>query len=281
MKTRIEMPCELKNAFLKFARKQPAQGPVPTRFLETLKTHTGRIAGGSNPYGPDENGLERRNPLIVAFGDSVTGGHFEFTRPLPEILAYWNACGRFPFPASVVDTQAVYHEVFRRKLMLRYPDRVVSVINAGIAGDTIAGMYKRVQRDVIAHQPDLVLLNGSLNWSAANGTDVEYLQILREVVRVIKAKTQADIILLTPNMEAKNPFSPDAKSTLPTRVKMIRQLAQEENVCLADVYRIWEDFAAQSGCEVAGMLANTVNHPTKAGHEVYAVALMKLMQPTR
>ena len=72
------------------------------------------------------------------------------------------------------------------------------------------------------------------------------------IIGMIKEKTSAEIVLLTPNMDA-----------------------GEENVCLADVYRIWEGFAAL-GHEVSRMLANGFNHPTATGHEVYALELMNL-----
>ncbi len=61
------------------------------------------------------------------------------------------------------------------------------------------------------------------------------------------------------------------------RVEKIRELAAEENVCLADVYAVWE-LARENKCPWEELLANKVNHPGIEGHEVYAEVLMKLFE---
>ena len=91
-----------------------------------------------------------RNVLLVAFGDSVTQG-------------------LFVNPGLVGD--AVYHEVFRRALMARYPERTFSGVNAGSSGDNTTGALARLQHDVLDHHPDLVLVCFGLNdaWGGAAG----------------------------------------------------------------------------------------------------------------
>ena len=48
----------------------------------------------------------------------------------------------------------------------------------------------------------------------------------------------------------------------------------EEDACLADVYKVWEGFVS-AGHPAAALLANGINHPTPAGHQVMAEVLMK------
>lgn len=60
------------------------------------------------------------------------------------------------------------------------------------------------------------------------------------------------------------------------RVQVIREMAEDEKVCLADAYLIWEKYQ-QEGYPLEPMLANGVNHPSVTGHEVYANVLMQLM----
>ena len=93
---------------------------------------------------------------------------------------------------------------FRNKLIDHFEQTSVSVINSGLAGDSIYGMYARLERDVIRYQPDLVLINGSLNWNDAFGGADKFKHKLRQMIQDIKSKTAADIILLTPNMELDN-----------------------------------------------------------------------------
>ena len=258
--------------------------------------------GGLSGMGLDEAGLERKNPVIVALGDSVTAGHFEMTLPAdaegqkafmgkffgrklytPEELAAMTVeeLKEIRRPAlEITDARESYVEKFRMKLIDKYEFTSVSVINAGVAGDVLPSMAARAERDVIRYQPDLVLINGSLNWNPSLGTAEEYKEILRALVQRIKAETEADIVLLTPNGDLPNTFFGGASApepTTPERVAKIRELAVEEQVCLADTYAVWEA-AREAGVPWVELLANGVNHPGVEGHEVYAITLMKLFE---
>ena len=65
--------------------------------------------------------------------------------------------------------------------------------------------------------------------------------------------------------------------TTEARVKVIREIAEEEQVRLADVRAVW-DKAKEAGCPWEELLANRINHPSVEGHEVYAKVLMKLVE---
>ncbi|MBN1372700.1 MAG: SGNH/GDSL hydrolase family protein [Anaerolineaceae bacterium] len=270
MKTTYEMTPTRQERLLRIARETPCtNGRRPETFIRLLQTNTGLI-GALTRSGLDEHGLERKNPLIVALGDSVTAGHFENLFPLDN----WHKAGEMIArgePLEIVDLRQVYHEQFRLLLAEKFGVTSLSVINAGIAGDSILGMYRRVYRDVIRYQPDLVILNGSLNWGDFLGAPEDFRRGLAATVQAIKANTQAEIILLTPNPIAE----PAANAQLAGRVENIRALAGEEQVALVDVYRLWQEFSADMA-EVAACLANGLNHPTAVGHQVYALALMQL-----
>lgn len=263
--------------FLKCAAEQPCTSPArPVRFMEKMEQNRGSL-GVITGLGPDEEGLERKNPVIAALGDSVTAGHFETIMPEDpaEIMKYMSQPlpGRKGHPpVEITDARESYIEKFRLKLIDLYEQTSVSVINAGIAGDNLIGMAKRLTRDVIRYQPDLVLVNGVLNWSPEMGTTAEYKEILRGIVRRIKAETEADLILLTPNGDVPGEGQ---ESTTAARVQAVRETAREAGVCLADVYAVWEA-AREAGCPWKELLANGCNHPGTEGHEVYALTLMKL-----
>lgn len=97
------------------------------------------------------------------------------------------------------------------------------------------------------------------------------------VVRKIRKRTEADIVLLTPNGDVPSPRLGIFESTTSERVKVIRELAVEEKVCLVDVYSIWEE-ARKRSCPWPELLSNGANHPGVEGHEAYAIALMKLFE---
>lgn len=141
-------------------------------------------------------------------------------------------------------------------------------------------MSSRAERDVIRYQPDLVLINGSLNWNAQMGSAEDYRRILTGLVQRIRRETTADIILLTPNGDLPNTMFMGENAPLPAtpeRVAVIREVAAAEQVCLADVYAVWET-AREKGCPWEELLANKINHPGVEGHEVYAIVLMKLFE---
>lgn len=273
--------------FLRCAKEFVCNSPVkPERFMEKMRQNQGSV-GMLSGYGLDEEGLERKNPVIVGLGDSVTAGHFEFLMTAEDMQKNMElaAQGLTVDPADrpaveITDARESYLEKFRFGLIDKYERTSVSVINAGIAGDHLRQMSARAERDVIRYQPDLVLINGSLNWDPALGSTEEYKQVLTELVRRIKEETTADIVLLTPNGDLPNRLFGGENAPLPTtpeRVAAIRQVAEEEQVCLADAYAVWEA-AREQGCPWEELLANGVNHPGVEGHEVYAIVLMKLFE---
>ena len=286
--------------FMKCADEYKNVSPAkPVRFMQKMRQNTG-MAG--KMFGlADENGLEKKNPVIVALGDSVTAGHFE-SLMTPEVLAKLSSVfmeiqsgasaeavaakieenGGMPV-LEITDARESYIEKFRSMLIDKYELTSVSVINAGIAGDTLPSMIERAERDVIRYDPDLILINGSLNWNDdAMGDASVYKQILKPFVQRLKKETTADIILLTPNGDLPNtmfaaPGQGVPEPTTEERAKVIREIAEEENVCLADVRAVWNK-AKEAGCPWEELLANRINHPSVEGHEVYAKVLMKLFE---
>ena len=299
MRTTYRIREPFASTFLKCADEFVCNSPArPERFMKLMRENTGTATAAYGVVG--EDGLEKKNPVIVALGDSVTAGHFEglFT---PEVVAMlgeaYSVLGQggtledvgkklgemdVP-PLEVYDARESYIEKFREKLIDKYETTSVSVLNAGIAGDFLPSMIARSERDVIRYQPDLILINGSLNWDdAAMGDENVYKTLLQQLVRTLKEKTEADIILLTPNGDTPNTLFADlgfvgGEPTTWKRCEKIREVAQEENVCLADVRAVW-DAAKEKGCPWEELLANKVNHPSVEGHEVYARVLMKLFE---
>lgn len=280
MRTEFVTPEKYARAVLDIAGTMDVTGSVrPERFRKTMRENIGSI-DLFNPFGPADDGLERKNPVVAALGDSVTAGHFEFIgNPAVQFAKAHKGAIREGESVEIVDARECYLEKFRAKLIDKYELTSVSTLNAGIAGDTIYGMQKRVYRDVIRYQPDLAIINGSLNWGADCGSTQDYRKVLTEVVKVIRKETKADIVLLTPNMDHLPPLMAPkpGESTLDERVQVIREIAEEEKVCLADVYKVWKAYVA-AGYPLDALLANGMNHPSVTGHELYARVLMRLLE---
>lgn len=276
MKTSFVTPKEYADIFLALADAwQPKDSRRPDRFRKIMRQNRGSLARFSF-YGVEENGLERRNPLVAILGDSVTAGHFEYTGVPEELFRKVDEGTLAEDDAiEITDVRAGYATRLRDKLIDEYEQTSVNVLNCGIAGDTALGMRARLTRDIVLPQPDLVIINASLNWAEECGDTARYADVLQQIVQRVKAETQAEIILMTPNMEIPGPFA-NPQSTLAERVAVIRRLAEEEEVFLADAYAVWEEYAGQ-GYPVEALLANGMNHPSTTGHEGFAILLMKFL----
>lgn len=279
MKTAFVTPEKYAKEALRLSKEVDATGGKKLKsFAKVMRENRGSLAR-FNYYGETGDGMERKNPLIVALGDSVTAGHFEFAG---NFIENFKKVDEGTLTADdyieITDARVCYLEQFRGKLIDKFEQTSVSTINSGIAGDVLWGMQKRLYRDVIRYQPDLILLNGCLNWPAECGGNQEYEKVLKEIVTCMKTETQAEIVLMTPNMdyvpEEMKAFS-NPNSTVADRVDIIRRVAHEMDVFLADTYKVWEAYVAQ-GNPLLELLANGSNHPSVTGHEMYANVLMQL-----
>lgn len=277
MRTKIEMPENILKKWMELLAEYTFQSPVyPVHFARCMKKNTGMVAGNTI-YAPEPDGMERRNPVIAVLGDSISAGHFEWAIEQNEVEKFLK--GELKESEEnhleVVDLQAVYHEQFRMMLADHYGNTSVSVVNAGIAGDTLFGMKKRLYRDVLCYQPDLIILNGSMNWNDALGTTEDYRKLLETIIEDILRTSKGDLILLTPNFSS--PIDPIDTVKLRERVECIRTAATQFHVCLGDVYGFWETFCEKYHPDISTMLANKINHPTPAGHTAYAKCLIQLV----
>lgn len=214
--------------------------------------------------------------LIVALGDSVTRGS---TRD------------------GVIEHDAVYHQQFKRLLETQFPTSIFSVINAGVDGESVSAGMARLDSDVVRHQPDLVLIAFGLNDVVSRGMEGldEFAQTLTRMVRQIQSRTQADVILMTPNMmlsRSNQAVSPRWKAVEPRMMALqndgvlarcarrIGEVARETCVPVVDVYAAWESLAA-AGADTTALLANGLNHPTAEAHAIAARVLLKLIANPR
>ncbi len=213
-------------------------------------------------------------PVIAFLGDSVTHGAF-------ECLECEGANCRFDF-------DAVYHARLRRKLLEVNGWVPVSIINAGVAGDNAPMGLARVERDVIAHKPDICVVNFGLN--DLGGTVETY----RDAMAAIFDRLQTAgirVILLTPNLinsyvheDTVSVFKEFAATTaawyaegrMDAYVDAARALARERSIPVADAYARWKEMAAE-GRDITACLSNYINHPTREMHEIFAEELFRVL----
>ena len=111
--------------------------------LRYLDRHRAPPPPNEAPGLRDETVALRREDManavrIVVLGDSI---------PYGWLLSY----------------QQSYPAVMERELRRMHPNREISVINAGVPGNTAVLGWARLERDVLLHQPHLVLVGFGLN----------------------------------------------------------------------------------------------------------------------
>jgi lysophospholipase L1-like esterase len=204
--------------------------------------------------------------LIGAFGDSLTLGATKL---------------------GVIDHEGVFHHQLWKMLITQFPKCVFSTINLGVGGQTATIGLGRAQEQLIPLQPDLVLLGFCANDCLAGPEGIpEYRKSMSKIIDLIQSKTQADLILLTPNFlcsrlsdqvaeEHKKIGLPEKfipiqrDGILKQYVQVVRELGNDLGVPVADVYAQWEKMEKQ-GVDTTALLINGLNHPGRDGHAIAA-----------
>lgn len=98
-----------------------------------------------------------------------------------------------------------YHEKVKKILGMLYPTVPVTMVNAGIGGDSAPCGLKRMDRDVLSYQPDLVVCYG-LNDAMGGEDGVQaYTEALQQIFQKIKAASLFGSDFLNPQCEIVQP----------------------------------------------------------------------------
>ncbi len=105
------------------------------------------------PSAPDVANLESKGSAIVAFGDSLTAGY--------------GASGGEDYPSRVASRLGI------------------SIVNAGVSGDTTDGALQRLDDDVLAANPRIVIVglggNDFLRGAPLSATEANLRRVVREI----------------------------------------------------------------------------------------------------
>jgi lysophospholipase L1-like esterase len=183
---------------------------------------------------------------VVALGDSVTVGG----------------------DASAPDRR--FPDLFAAGLRTRFPGAGVILHNAGVGGSNSDHALERLDRDVIVHAPDLVVIEfvNDMGMSpqkiAAN-----YAQLIARIRAV-----HADVIILTPHYTMPGWMGEGRRLA----EEALRAAAREHDVGLADAAAEWARLEDR-GLPYETLLNNGINHPDDRGHAIYARVLLRFFPP--
>jgi len=209
----------------------------------------------------DYYGLIANGPInIVIFGDSVSHG---------AVNGYYNY-------------ETVYWNRLQKKLHQVRDYMPINMINASVAGITAADSLARMEKQVMDHHPDLVIVCFGLN--DVNGPLEEYTASLAQIFE--RCLTETEVIFMTPNMlntcvaddtpreywdYAHRTAEMQNSGRMDTYMAAASALAKEMGVPVCDCYAEWKKLAEKQ--DITMLLANRINHPTREMHELFAQAL--------
>ncbi|MEN6302443.1 MAG: SGNH/GDSL hydrolase family protein, partial [Armatimonadia bacterium] len=176
---------------------------------------------------------------IAGLGDSITG-------------VYYHTGGR-----------RAWTEMLGLALQRLYPQAKLETINAGLSGNVSGDGLRRLEKDVLAHHPDVVVVMFGMN-DVARATPEAYEANLRQIVDKCRA-TGAEVVLCTPNTIGTDPSRPMDK--LRAHAEIVRRLAAELQVPLADCFAAYEAVGQRNPRELTALMSDNI-HPNMRGHKL-------------
>lgn len=217
-------------------RKRGAEGAVYLARVKWEKPGRRAMAPAT-----DQRLRAGQETKIVCFGDSVTG-------------VYYHTGSRRAYPEML--------EIALRKT---YAHDKVSVINAGISGHTTRDALARIEKDVLAHKPNLVTVMFGLN-DMVRIPPQEFQENLRQIIDKCRA-IGAEVILCTPNNIIENGGRPIKK--LEEYSALMQVVGKEKQVPVADICAELNELKAKSPAEWRLTMSDEI-HPNMAGHKITA-----------
>ncbi len=176
------------------------------------------------------------------------------------------------FKTPIVRAFDAYPSLFHRQLCEQYPTAVIDVSVTAIGGENAVSGAARFERDVLSLRPDLVFIDYCLNDRRVGLENAA--EAWRSMIRnALDANVR--VVLLTPTPDLHEDIL-DSTTPLGLHAQQVRDLAEEFGVSISDSYAAFAN-RASAGEDLQKYMAQG-NHPNRAGHEIVASELSKLMR---
>ncbi|MGH7172058.1 MAG: SGNH/GDSL hydrolase family protein [Gemmataceae bacterium] len=179
-----------------------------------------------------------------------------------------------------------YVTLIKKKLTEKHKDLGIEIIGAGISGNKVPDLQRRLDRDVLAKKPTVVMIYIGINdvWHGEKdpkrGTSKDKFEAgLKEIIGKIKG-AGARVILCTPSVIGEKP---DGANKLDAKLDeysaISRRVAREEKVQLCDLRREFQDYLKKNNAtkKERDILTGDGVHLNEAGNRFVAEIMLKAL----
>jgi lysophospholipase L1-like esterase len=180
-----------------------------------------------------------------------------------------------------------YITLIKKALDEKHKDAAIETINAGISGNKVPDLQRRVDKDVIAKKPTVVFIYIGINdvWhgekNPANGTSKDKFEAgLKEVIGKI-TDSGAKVILCTPTVIGeKKEGANKLDKQLDEYADISRQVAKELKLPLCDLRQAFVDYlkAKNPDNKDRNVLTGDGVHLNAEGNKLVADTMLKMVQ---
>ena len=160
------------------------------------------------------------------------------------------------------------------------------LVGAGVSGNKVYDLYLRMEEDVLAKEPDIVVIYIGVNdvWhkrTSGTGTDPDkFEKFYQAIINKLKAKN-ITVILCTPaTIGEKTDFSNPLDGDLNEYSKIIRNIAQKNSLSVVDLRKSFLDYDIKNNPDnkTKDILTSDGVHLNAKGNQLVADEMWKVIQ---
>ena len=176
-----------------------------------------------------------------------------------------------------------YVTLIKNTLADKKKDLGIEVIGAGISGNKVPDLQRRLEKDVLAKKPTLVVIYIGINdvWHGENdpakGTPKDKFEAgLKEIIGKIK-DAGGRVVLCTPTVIGeKKPGTNKLDAQLDEYAEVSRKVAKETGVPLCDLRKAFQDYLTKNNADnkEKNVLTSDGVHLNEAGNKLVADTIL-------
>ena len=179
-----------------------------------------------------------------------------------------------------------YIDILQKDLISKGTDNQYELVGAGVGGNKIYDLYLRMEKDVLAQNPDVVVIFIGVNdvWhksSSGTGTDIDKFGTFYDAIVKKIQQNGAKVVLVTPAaIGERNDYSNAQDGDLNFYSKWIRKYAQTNGLGLVDLRTIFHEYSLANNPENndKGILTTDRVHLNEKGNQLVAAEMWKAVK---